>query len=349
MADCPNCALPVGEGDRFCESCGAEVTVDSGRLSSRSTAYNCGSCGGTVGGHGYCDACGRRQPVGRDRCELDLGTVAAVTDVGRHRARNEDAIAVGVVRGHRVAVVCDGVSSSPNADAAAHAAADAALDTLLRLLADGTAAEAATVAAFRAAERAVATLDRSGAGDAPACTFVSAVVTGERTVTIGWAGDSRAYWWADGGPETARCLTVDDSLAGQLGAAGVDPSRLSLSADAFGLTRWLGADAPSGDPHLVTFSPPGDGAVVLCSDGLSRYLPTPDALAHPFGGTAGPARTVANRLTSYALDAGGADNIAVAVLPVPVPHRRGEREQIHDHPDPDGSTEGAEIERSDRT
>lgn len=349
MADCPDCARRVGDGDRFCESCGAGLTVDTGRLSSRSTEHCCGSCGGTVGPQGYCDACGRRQHVGRDRCELDLGTVAGVTDVGRRRLRNEDAIAVGAVRGTRVAVVCDGVSSSPNADAASHAAADAALDTLLRLLADGTVVEAATVAAFRSAADAVATLDRSGAGDAPACTFVSVVVTGERAVTVGWAGDSRAYWWADGEPDATRCLTVDDSLAGQLGAAGVDPARLSLSADAFGLTRWLGADAPPADPHLVTFSPPGTGAVVLCSDGLSRYLPTPAMLAHTIGAPAGPALTVAHRLTTFALDAGGVDNIAVAVLPVPLPHRPGQRERAQGHPDRGVLAEGAEIERSDAT
>ncbi|RKR85987.1 serine/threonine protein phosphatase PrpC [Micromonospora pisi] len=341
MTECPECAARVDAGDRFCEACGSGLSTGAGRLSSRSTDRTCRSCGATVGSDGYCDSCGRRCPVGRDRCELDLGEVAAATDLGHRRARNEDAVAVGSVRTGRVAVVCDGVSSSPDADAAANVAADTAIDTLLRALGEDTPPDVATVAAFRAAARAVATLGRSTAtGDAPSCTFVSAVVGADLRVTVGWAGDSRAYWVDEALPGAPECLTVDDSLAGQLDAAGVDSTRLSLPPDAFGLTRWLGADAPAGDPHLVTFAPSRTGAVVLCSDGLSRYLPSPAVLAQlaavptrTTASSATTAMTAARRLTTFALNAGGIDNIAVAVIPVTV----GTTSDDHPQIDPRGA------------
>ena len=55
--------------------------------------------------------------------------------------------------------------------------------------------------------------------------------------------------------------------------------------------------------------------MLVCSDGLFRYRPEPDQLA---GATpAGPALATAQSLVALALDAGGEDNIAVAVVPFP--------------------------------
>ncbi|MFC7485018.1 hypothetical protein ACFQX7_40135 [Luedemannella flava] len=62
------------------------------------------------------------------------------------------------------------------------------------------------------------------------------------------------------------------------------------------------------------FEPPGPGRLVLCSDGLSRYLTGPVDLAPVATEEPGAA---ARRLTQFALDAGGVDNIAVVVLPYP--------------------------------
>ena len=74
-------------------------------------------------------------PPTPDHAEVDLGTAAGVTDRGLRHQRNEDAMALqseqtpdGLVV---VAVVCDGVSSSPRPDEASLAAAQAALPVLL--------------------------------------------------------------------------------------------------------------------------------------------------------------------------------------------------------------------------
>ncbi len=92
----------------------------------------CAACGGQVAEDGYCLECGARAPVGRDHVtERAAPHVAGVSDVGVRRRRNEDAMALGVVGDAAVLVVCDGVSSAPDSDAASLAAAVAARDVLV--------------------------------------------------------------------------------------------------------------------------------------------------------------------------------------------------------------------------
>ncbi|MDG6107187.1 protein phosphatase 2C domain-containing protein [Dactylosporangium aurantiacum] len=335
-AACPSCTASTVDGDRFCESCGADLSAPAGLTapadlpapdlpapdlsvfdlsvadfsaaadgpaggavwrSSRAAGGPCAACGGGVGTDGYCDGCGLRRGAGRDHAEDDLPGVSAVTDRGLRKGRNEDAYAIGVAGGRRAVVVCDGVSSAPDSDAAATTAAVEAIEVLV--------GGGDVAAAYRAASAAVAELADPGARfDAPACTFLAAVVE-DGQVTVGWVGDSRAYW-LDG--DGARCLTVDDSLAGQLAAAGVDAAALRLSAQAAALTRWLGADAPAGDPHLTTLRPSTAGVLLLSSDGLTRYPAWTGAVDTP-----GVDR-LARRLAAFARDAGGADNITVAAV-----------------------------------
>lgn len=247
--------------------------------------------------------------------------MAGVTDRGRRKTRNEDALAIGRHGATTtVAVVCDGVSSSTRPEEAAVAAVVTGVQTLLERLAAGADPETATgTAALAAADQAAAAINRAGIlgpDGPPCCTYVSAVLTGT-TVTVGWVGDSRAYWV---GPDGARCLTVDDSLAGQLRADGVseDDSRFA-DPRAHALMAWLGADAEDVKPHIVSFPPAGAGTVVVCSDGLSRYLAAPAELAVMLGQAAdldggdSPA-VLARHLTQQALDHGGHDNIGIAVL-----------------------------------
>jgi serine/threonine protein phosphatase PrpC len=142
---------------------------------------------------------------------------------------------------------------------------------------------------------------------------VAAIVT-TAAITVGWVGDSRAYWVPDAGtPGGPSCLTVDDTLAGQLGAAGV--AMASDAPNAGALIRWLGADAADTEPHTSTVVPPGPGRVIVCSDGLYRYVPQPDQLADAT--LAGTPIDVASALVRLALQAGGQDNVTVVVLPYP--------------------------------
>ncbi|MFG2072236.1 PP2C family serine/threonine-protein phosphatase [Nonomuraea maritima] len=277
-AGCPVCGAPVLVGDSYCEACGHALNAPA-----------CVSCGApAVDAEGYCERCGLRQPSGRDHVETTLdGGAAAVTDRGLRRPRNEDAVALVQAGDAVVVVVCDGVGSSPRADEASAAAAWTASAAL--------AGGASQAEAFGLAARAVAQLATSPE-DAPACTYVAAVVEPDGRVSLAWAGDSRAYW-LPGGSGVPVPLTVDDTVAtGEI-------------------TAWLGADAGAVGPHVRTLVPPEPGLLLVCSDGLWRYL---DGYAVPAAGT--PVET-ARELLRHALDRGGQDNVTIALIP------RGE---VHD-------------------
>lgn len=319
MSSCPEHGPPSEPEHRFCEVCGRNLLTGEPALapaptvwlSSRAAGAVCGGCGAAFAGEeGYCDHCGRRRSVGRDHAELDLGTVAAVTDRGLRRRRNEDAVVVGRADGALVAVVCDGVSTSTRSDAASHAAAEAGIAALLEALAGGGDPAKATDRGARAA--AVAARAAAGPGDSetpPSCTYVSAIVTAD-AVTVGWIGDSRAYWL---GPDPA-CLTVDDSVVGQVAAGRPIPPAADADPGSRALIRWLGADSDDAEAQVVSLRPAGPGQVLLCSDGLHHYLSAPSALA---AAASGALIEVARHLTTLALDGGGHDNIAVAVLSFP--------------------------------
>jgi serine/threonine protein phosphatase PrpC len=262
------------------------------------------------GSTAYCDHCGRRRAIGRGHAELDLDTVAAVTDKGRRRPRNEDAVVIGRLDGGAVAVVCDGVSTSTRSDAASHGAAEAGMAAVLAALTAGADPGEATHQGAHAAAKAA----RSAAGPddrdtPPSCTYVSAIVLGD-AVTVGWIGDSRAYWL---GPDPA-CLTIDDSIAGQLAAGRPAPATVDSDASSRALIRWLGADSTDAEPQVTTLQPAGPGRLLVCSDGLHHYLSDPSELTAAATGT--PIE-VARHLTTVALDGGGHDNIAIAVLSFP--------------------------------
>ena len=322
-AVCPNCGRPVSATDNFCEACRTELAPAAVSGDGPVTASECAFChAGQLTPDGYCESCGRKQPSARDHIELDLGLLAGVTDKGLRHSRNEDAMALATAEqaGHPVAlaVVCDGVSSSRRPDEASLAAVQAAVRVLLAGVREDEDLLEASKAAVAAAQQALAELNEPGPGDAPSATFVSAVLTHE-AATLCWLGDSRAYWLGSGPAAEAKRLTTDDSLAGEMVAAGLvsEDDAMSLPG-AHVVTGWLGADAAGGDPHVTTFTPPGPGVLLLCSDGLWNYRPgaaelaelaLPGALTDPLG--------TAAALVSFALEAGGMDNITVVLAPYP--------------------------------
>ncbi|MGH3912298.1 MAG: PP2C family protein-serine/threonine phosphatase [Pseudonocardiaceae bacterium] len=153
----------------------------------------------------------------------------------------------------------------------------------------------------------------------PACAFVSAVVTGG-TVTVGWVGDSRAYWIPRLPTESAPSvrLTEDDSWLVQVLAAGtLSAAEAAVDRRAHAITAWLGRNANPIVPHVVTVEPGGPGIVVVCTDGPWNYLDSVDELAAALLAEASEAPLdAARKLVEVALRCGGRDNITVAVLPL---------------------------------
>ncbi len=332
---CPRCGLSLPGSFQYCDNCGLHLLDGAAQpaaparpapdwVSSTWSPEHCPACGGTdFSAEGFCDGCGQRRPTSMERSAFDLGTVAGSTDIGHRHQRNEDAMAIGTLPGVALAIVCDGVSSSSRGDAASHAAVDAAMPTLRSAIADGMTPSRALQAAAAAARSAVVAVSGPDNGNPPSCTYVAAVVTAQ-AVTIGWIGDSRAYWIPDGTPEGAApdpermppaCLTTDDSLAAELISTGVPPAEAHANPQAGALVRWIGVDADDRPAKTVTIAPRHPGRLVVCSDGLSRYRPGPAELAADTP-TDRPLPT-AQQLVRLALDAGGVDNVTVVVVPFP--------------------------------
>ncbi|WP_369405300.1 protein phosphatase 2C domain-containing protein [Streptacidiphilus melanogenes] len=298
----PWSSVPAGDA-RVCVGCGAQ-RIDT---------------------DGYCEACGLAQPRPRDHQERSLNGVCGVSDRGHRHHRNEDAFAVAATSrpdggSAVVAVVCDGVSSATRPDDASQAAADSASEALLEALESGVEPETAMTEAIMTAANRVDELadefEREPSRNAPACTIVSAVLT-EGRVTVGWVGDSRAYWFPDDRSGSRR-LTVDDSWATRMVEAGLmSEAEAFADARAHAITGWLGADAIEVEPHTLTFTPDAPGTVLICTDGLWNYA---EAAADLAAVVPADARTkplhAAQTLARYACDRGGHDNVTVALLPV---------------------------------
>ncbi|MDT5389979.1 MAG: family protein phosphatase [Mycobacterium sp.] len=328
QAACPSCATLVAQADRFCESCGAplvevpepEVSRVAIPRTGQAAEGPCSDCGNSTFTDGYCTGCGHRRAE-PDRDEALLGAIALITDRGLHHARNEDAAAAGIVSDAVAVVVCDGVSTSGEAQLAAVAASKAGVDGMVTALAASKGARAAVLAGL--ADAAKAAVDVGLGGDsatAPSCTYTAATVVptseGAVEITVGNVGDSRAYWLPDP-PAAARQLTVDDSVAQELMTAGAAADSELVQRGAHTLTRWLGADSeptPWADSSVQAITVVGPGSLLLCSDGLWNYLPDPADIARFCTGTDPTA--AARALTEFALKAGGHDNITVAVIPI---------------------------------
>ncbi|MGW2325121.1 PP2C family protein-serine/threonine phosphatase [Streptomyces sp. NPDC001700] len=295
----------------------------------------CAACQeGTIDRDGYCEHCGHAQARERDHMERELAGVAAASDRGLRHHRNEDAFSVATAAlpdgsPAVVAVVCDGVSSATRPDDASAAAAHAAEESLLTLLPRGTHPKEAMNEAIVAAAEAVSSLalepgvpaqheENQRYQNAPACTIVSAVVTGGM-LTVGWIGDSRVYWVPDDRTTQPARLTEDDSWAAQMVAAGL-MSEAEAYADerAHAITGWLGADAYELEPHTASFKPDRPGVVVVCTDGLWNYAESAEEMARAVPPDArGRPLQSARVLVGHALNGGGHDNVTVAVVPFP--------------------------------
>lgn len=313
----PECGESVLPEDRFCEACGLELAP------------------------GWADAQIEVAPLevvaplqvvaplevvaplavgsqDRSHIEVSFPDMAGVSDVGLRHQFNEDSMGMAKVGSPtaRVLIVCDGVSTSSEPASAAHAAADAALAYLVQALQSPRLdPESAMRQAVDAAQLAVSAVQFAAhqADDPPATTLIAALVMDHQT-TIGWVGDSRAYLV---GPDEAWQLSRDHTWATEQIDIGAG-SEEDLLADprAHALTKWLGGDVEGGfEASVATFSVPVSGCLVLCTDGLWNYAPSPErmcGLVAQFPEDATPLE-VAQGLTEFARSSGGNDNITVVV------------------------------------
>jgi len=123
-------------------------------------------------------------------------------------------------------------------------------------------------------------------------------------------GDSRAYLMRGFRTLQSRMVQISEDhtyqhLVAQANAVPDLPERLA---------RFLDGRKDGRSPDLTIFQlHPGD-RILLCSDGLSSYVPE-DLIRRTVGRPRSPAEVAADLLTS-ALDHGGRDNVTVIVIDI---------------------------------
>jgi len=309
---CGACGEQSAIDATFCEACGTNLDEEDKRP--KNPCVSCAADATEITEDGWCQMCGTKQPGPDDHVVADHGWFAMVSDRGRVHRTNEDAGAIGARMTGVALVVCDGVSST---DASQDASQNAARTVITHLeQAAPTRVADAIIAGAEAAQTEIVAVTSRSAKEPPSCTLVALVADIEGNsakLHVGWLGDSRAYWIADG---KAEQLTRDHSWAlEQLELGELDPEVVKADKRASSITRWLGADSHDVTPELTNFTVELPGVLLVCSDGLWNYART-NAEIHDLvmGGDEGETPyDQAERLVSFANEQGGHDNITVAL------------------------------------
>jgi PPM family protein phosphatase len=318
--NCHQCGGIVTVDDRFCEECGVILVETTAEQAVGDGCQKCGAAPSNIDSDRYCSECGFRQVEHTDDyTELQPApNLAGASDRGRRHHQNEDSIALKIIDSDTyIIVVCDGVSSSQHPELASQAAATACIQEIELAINEGI--KDLAIALERGVESALQAvssipIDPTSSVDPSSTTIVAAIVH-HHIATIGWLGDSRAYWIA---PEKSLQLTQDDSwMRDAIESGTFSPEAAAASPYAHAIVRWLGADVAEEDriPNITTFPIPGAGCLLLCTDGLWNYAPDPAYLHHLIQQVPNPdSLSISQHLIRYANQQGGQDNITVGVL-----------------------------------
>jgi PPM family protein phosphatase len=234
------------------------------------------------------------------------------SDSGRVRELNEDRSFADDDRG--IYLVVDGVGGHAGGDKAA----EIALEAIAGGLGEGLDAELRIRRAITAANNEIC---RKAAEDETlrgmGCVLTLAVLR-EGRMTVGHVGDSRLYLIWNGG---MRKLTSDHSPVGEREDRGelseeeamLHPRRHEVFRDVGSRLRDI-ADTEFIEVREFEFKP--DAAVLLCSDGLTDMLTSPEILTI-VERYDGDAQETARWLVEAANEAGGLDNVTAVFVAGP--------------------------------
>jgi len=241
---------------------------------------------------------------------------AAYTHPGLERDINEDRVWVDEARG--LFLVVDGLGGHAAGEVAAETAVRAIQENLKSLDPDAEDMEAQLRIAIAAANNRIYDLAQTHPEyDGMACVLTLAVASGDRII-VGHVGDSRLYLSWNG---KLRKLTNDHSPVGEEEDQGLltekqamlHPRRNEVFRDVGSVPR-LPDDPQFVEVKNFLFRP--DAALLLCSDGLSDYVPSAEinGIIERFDGDASK---IAQQLVEAANAAGGHDNSSVVFVAGP--------------------------------
>lgn len=227
---------------------------------------------------------------------------AALTDVGRVRSHNEDA----VLAQPPLFVVADGLGGHE----AGEVASSIAVETL-RDHAPRRPDAKALARAVKAANREVIRSAREGLGKhGMGTTLTAAIVEGTR-IAIAHVGDSRAYLLHDGA--LARVSDDHSMVADMIRRGQLTEAEARYHPNRSVITRALGTDVNMLADTYELDASPGD-RLLLCSDGLTGMLE--DAMIAEVLADERSPEAAGKALIDAANNAGGHDNISVVIVDI---------------------------------
>ena len=250
-------------------------------------------------------------------------TYQAITDVGKKRKGNEDSLFVNAEQ--KLFVVADGMGGH----VAGEVASREAVDAIQAFITDTASADKNRTwpfpfdpkvsleanrlrAAFRLANRKIASAIADSQDLRGMATTASAVLLGPQGASVAHVGDSRVYVLRDGKLEQ---ITHDHSwVEEQVRAGTLSPTAARQHPWRNVVTRALsGGEDPEVD--VTEVAPRPGERYLLCSDGLFTVVPD-SRIAELLGDMKAPLDAIARALIAAANDAGGPDNITALILQI---------------------------------
>lgn len=239
------------------------------------------------------------------------------TDVGRKRAKNQDAVAAVPELG--LFIVADGMGGHNGGETASSMTVEIITDVVRKADAQGkwtprrVLTDAIQTANHLIYERSAREPALQGMG-----TTCTALLFKDGALTIGHVGDSRCYFFRRGGMWQA---TRDHSLVAEKIRAGLI-TRLEAKTDRMKnvITRSVGFE-PQVNVEVYELKLEAGDAFLICSDGLSGEIEDPEVHAiirenlFPASGNPDPGKAV-EQLIDVANRNGGEDNISSVLIEV---------------------------------
>ena len=260
-----------------------------------------------------------------------------LSDPGLKRDNNEDHFIVADLTRHTIAVdnnqlipslvhhnlgpkgtllaVADGLGGHDDGEIASHIAVEALVHTLFDIEQEELSIADKLSFAVQAAHKSIGRYIGSVPGSRSMSSTLTAVHIGLDEMTIAQVGDSRAYLFSDG---TLTQLTEDQTLVHMMLKKGLlteeeaenHPDR-NVILQALGQGRAI-------TPEVQSFPLYHGNCLLLCSDGLSSYVPHERIEAILQQETRGDVRC--KLLLEAAYDAGGEDNVTVLLARLHAPN-----------------------------
>jgi PPM family protein phosphatase len=257
-----------------------------------------------------------------------LGHVAAITDPGRRRRRNEDAF----VCEPPLFAIADGMGGAQAGEVASRLAAVALKESGAETGGEERICDLIQEANRRVYDRSSTDPTTSGMG-----TTITVALVENGNVAFGHVGDSRAYLIRERRMEQ---ITEDHSLVNELMKSGkLSREEAEAHPQRSVITRALGTD-PDVDVDTFTIAAQAGDVFLLCSDGLTDMLDEGEIL-ELVERNRSDIDAALKALVRAANRSGGEDNITVVAFEIaaaPLIHDGETREHVLDSPRDDEDT-----------